>query len=68
MIDDYVDFIVKEKTTPWFGLNIDFGVFQNRRSPRAASDRRRGRLGAPGGRSGARGSMGGAVEPSRSRT
>jgi hypothetical protein len=30
MIDDYVDFIQKEKTTPWFGLNIDFGVFQNR--------------------------------------
>ncbi len=33
MIDDYVTFIEKEKTTPWFGLNIDFGVFQNR--PRA---------------------------------
>lgn len=32
MIDDYVAFIEKEKTTPWFGLNIDFGVFQNRRS------------------------------------
>ena len=31
MIDDYVDFIEKEKTTPWFGLNINFGVFQNRR-------------------------------------
>ncbi len=32
MIDDYVEFIEKEKTTPWFGLNIDFGVFQARRS------------------------------------
>ncbi len=30
MIDDYVDFIQKEKTTPWFGINVDFGVFQNR--------------------------------------
>jgi sugar phosphate isomerase/epimerase len=30
MIDDYVEFIEKEKTTPWFGLNIDFGVFQNK--------------------------------------
>jgi sugar phosphate isomerase/epimerase len=29
VLDDYVDFIQKEKTTPWFGLNIDFGVFQN---------------------------------------
>ncbi len=29
MIDDYVDFIQKEKTTPWFGINVDFGVFQN---------------------------------------
>lgn len=29
MMDDYIDFIQKEKTTPWFGLNIDFGVFQN---------------------------------------
>ena len=28
MVDEYVEFIVKEKTTPWFGLNIDFGVFQ----------------------------------------
>ena len=31
MVDDYMDFIVKEKTTPWFGLNIDFSVFQDRR-------------------------------------
>ena len=30
MLDDYVDFIEKEKTTPWFGLNIDFGVFLNK--------------------------------------
>ncbi len=42
MIDDYVDFIQKEKTTPWFGLNIDFGVFQNRTAMR-------GRGGEPGG-------------------
>lgn len=33
ILDDYVDFIEKEKTTPWFGLNIDFGVFQNVTSP-----------------------------------
>jgi hypothetical protein len=33
MIDDYVDFIEKEKTTPWFGLNIDFGVFMNKPTP-----------------------------------
>lgn len=37
MVDDYVDFIQKEKTTPWFGLNIDFGVFQNRPPSGAAS-------------------------------
>ena len=29
MIDEYVDSIQKEKTTTWFGLNIDFGVVQN---------------------------------------
>jgi hypothetical protein len=33
MIDDYVEFIEKEKTTPWFGLNIDFGVFLNKPTP-----------------------------------
>ena len=42
MVDDYVDFIEKEKTTPWFGLNIDFGVFQNITNAR-------GRGGQPGG-------------------
>jgi sugar phosphate isomerase/epimerase len=42
MIDDYVDFIEKEKTTPWFGLNIDFGVFKNRRAERAGSETGRG--------------------------
>jgi hypothetical protein len=42
ILDDYVDFIQKEKTTPWFGLNIDFGVFQNITSAR-------GRGGQPGG-------------------
>ena len=51
MIDDYVDFIEKEKTTPWFGLNIDFGVFQNRRSQGGMAPDRRGQAGeAPGGR------------------
>ncbi len=30
MLDDYVEFIEKEETTPWFGINVDFGVFQNR--------------------------------------
>jgi sugar phosphate isomerase/epimerase len=42
ILDDYVDFIQKEKTTPWFGLNIDFGVFQNITNAR-------GRGGQPGG-------------------
>ncbi len=55
MVDDYVDFIEKEKTTPWFGLNIDFGVFQNRRAAGPA------RAEGPGGQSGSRG----ATEPSR---
>jgi sugar phosphate isomerase/epimerase len=30
VIDEYMDFITKEKCTPWFGLNIDFSVFQNK--------------------------------------
>ncbi len=61
MIDDYVDFIEKEKTTPWFGLNIDFGVFQNRRAPED-----RGGPPEQGGRSGGGGGMGrGAMEPSK---
>jgi hypothetical protein len=30
VIDEFMDFITKEKCTPWFGLNIDFGVFQNK--------------------------------------
>jgi hypothetical protein len=34
VIDEYLDFITKEKCTPWFGLNIDFGVFQNITSAR----------------------------------
>jgi hypothetical protein len=42
ILEDYIDFIQKEKTTPWFGLNIDFGVFQNITSAR-------GRDGQPGG-------------------
>ena len=42
IVDDYVDFIQKEKTTPWFGLNIDFGVLQNLTSAG-------GRGGRPGG-------------------
>jgi sugar phosphate isomerase/epimerase len=69
MIDDYVEFIEKEKTTPWFGLNIDFGVFQNRRAEgRGAQGGRAGQQaeGGPGGRSGAWGGMGGRVmEPSK---
>jgi sugar phosphate isomerase/epimerase len=52
MVDDYVDFIEKEKTAPWFGLNIDFGVFQNRRSEGGVQ-------GGPGGRGGK------AMEPSK---
>ncbi len=42
VLADYVDFIQKEKTTPWFGINVDFGVFQNLTSSR-------GRGGQPGG-------------------
>jgi hypothetical protein len=34
VIDEYMDFITKEKCTPWFGLNIDFSVFQDITSPR----------------------------------
>lgn len=68
MVDDYVEFIEKEKATPWFGLNIDFGVFQRRQTgaraeggssagaPRGGG----GRAGASAGRAGA-----GAAEPSR---
>jgi sugar phosphate isomerase/epimerase len=69
MIDDYVDFIVKEKTTPWFGLNIDFGVFQNRPSrggPAQEPPVGQAGEGGQGGRSGTRGSMGGGrTEPSK---
>jgi sugar phosphate isomerase/epimerase len=73
MVDDYVDFIEKERTTPWFGLNIDFGVFQNRRgggraqggppagmAGRAPAEATAGR-GGQGGRSGAPGGMGGGM-------
>jgi sugar phosphate isomerase/epimerase len=42
ILDDYLEFIQKEKTTPWFGLNIDFGVFQN-----VTSGGRRGPAGQP---------------------
>jgi sugar phosphate isomerase/epimerase len=56
MIDDYVDFIQKEKTTPWFGLNIDFSVFRNRRSDGGAQGGppadMAGGPGGPGGRGG----------------
>lgn len=34
VLDGYVEFIEKEKCTPWFGLNIDFSVFQNVTYPR----------------------------------
>ena len=60
MVDDYVEFIEKEKTTPWFGLNIDFGVFQNRR----AGGRAEG--GPPAGMGGGpQGGRGGNREPSK---
>jgi hypothetical protein len=42
MMDDYVDFIDKEKTLPWFGLHLDLGLFQNK--PREAETG----LGRPG--------------------
>jgi hypothetical protein len=31
-MDAYMNFITKEKTNPWFALNIDFSVFQTRRA------------------------------------
>ncbi len=43
VLDEYVDFITKEKCTPWFGINIDFGVFQNKTAPG------RGGVGQPAG-------------------
>ncbi|MCC6263113.1 MAG: sugar phosphate isomerase/epimerase [Bryobacterales bacterium] len=43
MMDELMDFIIKEKTTPWFGLNIDFGIFTKMGMP----------PGAPGGAPGA---------------
>jgi sugar phosphate isomerase/epimerase len=59
MIDDYVDFIEKEKTTPWFGLNIDFSVF------RRSSGRAQGGPGGSGGQAGGSGAPGVAMEPSK---
>ena len=56
MVEEYVDFIEKEKATPWFGLNIDFGVFRNRPAGQPRPD----------GRSGASDGMGGpGMEPSK---
>jgi sugar phosphate isomerase/epimerase len=64
MIDDYVDFIQKEKTTPWFGLNIDFSVFRNRRSGgRVQEGPPAGMAGGPGGPGGQGGR--GPAEPSK---
>ncbi len=70
MVDDYVEFIIKEKANPWFGLNIDFGVFQARRASaaRAQGGPPAGAPAGPGemaGGRGGRGGMGGAAEPSR---
>jgi sugar phosphate isomerase/epimerase len=36
VIDEYMDFITSEKCTPWFGLNIDFSVFQTITSARGS--------------------------------
>ncbi len=60
MVDEYVDFIQKEKTTPWFGLNIDFGVFQNRRPSggRTQGAPPAGMTGGPGGQRGRAGGPG----------
>jgi len=33
MMDDYVEFIEKEKTLPWFGLHLDFGLFVDKPTP-----------------------------------
>jgi sugar phosphate isomerase/epimerase len=66
MVDDYVEFIEKEKATPWFGLNIDFGVFQNRR-PRASAAPQEGAASraAERGAGGRGGMVPGATEPSK---
>jgi sugar phosphate isomerase/epimerase len=66
MVEDYVEFIEKEKATPWFGLNIDFGVFQTRRA-RADQESRGGAGQAADGRGagGGRGMAAGPTEPSK---
>jgi hypothetical protein len=33
MMDDYVEFIEKEKTYPWFGLHLDLGLFADKPTP-----------------------------------
>ena len=66
MVDDYVDFIEKENATPWFGLNIDFGVFQNRRSRGSQESRGAAGQAAEGrGAGGGRPMAPGAMEPSK---
>ncbi len=30
VMDEYMDFIAKEKCNPWFGINVDFSVFQTK--------------------------------------
>jgi sugar phosphate isomerase/epimerase len=64
MVDDYVEFIEKEKTTPWFGLNIDFGVFRTRQAPARGGQEGPGGQSAQAGRGGRSGMGGGAMEPS----
>src|ERR1035438_2268442 len=41
VMDEYMDLITKEKCNPWFGLNVDFSVFQTKRGE--------GGLGGPSG-------------------
>lgn len=33
VMDEYMDFITKENCNPWFGLNVDFSVFQTKAGP-----------------------------------
>ena len=30
VMDEFMDFITKENCNPWFGINVDFSVFQNK--------------------------------------
>ncbi len=45
VMDEYMDFITKEKCTPWFGINVDFSVFQTKAGSMAGMGRGHGPAG-----------------------